>query len=400
MSEVKKIPFTVIGGGIGGLAAALGAAESGREVYVLEQAEEFGEIGAGIQVAPNAMYILDKFGLLEEYSKNAVFPQRLVLKDAMTGKELADLDLGDAFKERYGYSYSVVHRTDIHKVFLDACRAHENITLLTDHRVVKVENRGDSVYIECEGGLKYEADALIGADGLKSVTRQNFSDDQPICSEYVAYRGAIPVEEMEDLVNYDDVIMWIGPYLHLVQYPIRRKELYNQVAVFKSFKYSRDIEHTTDWGTPEELEEHFGKCVPQVRHAVKFMETGRRWPLFDRIPIENWVDGKVTLLGDAAHPMLQYLAQGACQALEDAYFLSQKLKEYPGNDNLNKAFKEYQEERQPRTARVQTTARKWGEVLHTADPIAQLMRDMYLKKHDSQDYSEVEWLYGYYRDKN
>ena len=131
MSEVKKIPFTIIGGGIGGLSAALGAADSGREVYVLEQAPEFGEIGAGIQVAPNAMHILDKFGVLEEYSKNAVFPQRLVLKDAMTGEELADLDLGDAFKERYGYSYSVVHRTDIHKVLLDKCREHENITLLT-----------------------------------------------------------------------------------------------------------------------------------------------------------------------------------------------------------------------------------------------------------------------------
>ncbi|WP_079527397.1 FAD-dependent monooxygenase [Halobacillus hunanensis] len=393
MIETTKIPFTVIGGGIGGLAAALGAAESGRQVYVLEQAPEFGEIGAGIQLGPNAMAVLDRFGLLGEIDKYAVYPKRLVLKDALTGEELTDLDLGDSIKEQYGYTYTVMHRSDLHKVLLEACEKNPSITLLTNQQVSKVENHDDFVTIECTSGEVYEAESLVGADGIWSKTRELFSQDEGVTEGYVAYRGAIPMHEISEHADFDDVIMWIAPNLHLVQYPVRRKELYNQVAVFKSFNYKKG---KSDWGTPEELDEHFGKCCPKVQKAVTFMSRERRWEMYDKEPINNWTENRLTLLGDSAHPMYQYLAQGACQALEDASYLTDKLNEY-GDEDINKAFNAYQEERMPRTAQVQKRARVWGDIIHADDPVARLMRDSYFKTRQSTSFEDVEWMYGYFK---
>ncbi|KKB42691.1 FAD-dependent monooxygenase [Bacillus thermotolerans] len=346
----------ISGGGIGGLAAALAAAESGISSTVLEQAPQFGEIGAGIQIAPNAMAVLDRFGLLGEIEKVAVFPKRLVLKDVYTGKELSTLDLGEQFKERYGYPYAVLHRSDLHRALLNACTANSNITLMNDQIIQTAAETADGVIVTNQRGETFEGEALIGADGLKSNIRKLFTDDEPICSEYVAYRGTIPIEEISH-ANMADVIMWIGPNLHLVQYPVRRGELYNQVVVFKSYEYKADSD---DWGTPEELDRRFAGSHPLVQTAISFINRQIRWPMFDRLPIDNWTLGNITLLGDAAHPMLQYLAQGGCQALEDASYLADMLKEH--NGNYNKAFLAYQEERIPRTAKVQTNARTWEKL--------------------------------------
>nr|ADZ54053.1 3-hydroxybenzoate 6-monooxygenase [Paenibacillus sp. NyZ101] len=388
-TEKENVPFLIVGGGIGGLATALGLAKAGKSVQVLEQAPEFGEIGAGIQLAPNATAVLDQLGVLDAISEFAVFPKRLVLMDALTGKELSALDLGDPFRERYGYPYIVLHRSDLHKTLLDACRANDRIALLNNKVVKSAENVGDKAQVTCTDGTTYVSDAVIGADGLWSNTRRLFSDDKPICSQYVAYRGAIPMTEITPTADLDDVIMWIGPYLHLVQYPVRRKELYNQVVVFKSFRYKEDSD---DWGTPEELDEHFGACCEPVRHAVTYIQRQRRWPMYDREPIDNWTSGRITLLGDAAHPMLQYLAQGGCQALEDAACLTKSLLQH--GDDTEKAFLAYQEERIPRTAEVQRNARLWGEFLHTEDAMATYLRNRILTQRSSDDFGVADWLYG------
>ncbi|MBO8163493.1 MAG: FAD-dependent monooxygenase [Brevibacillus sp.] len=389
MTKVTEVPFLIVGGGIGGLAAALGVAETGRSVHVLEQAKEFGEIGAGIQLAPNATAVLDKFGVLEAIREYAVFPKRLVLMDAFSGKELSALDLGGSFRERYGYPYLVLHRSDLHKVLLDACRANGRITLLTDQMVEHVENLGEKARVVCHDGTTYLTEAVIGADGLWSKTRRLFSDDKPVCSQYVAYRGTIPMSEITPHADLDDVIMWIGPHLHLVQYPVRRKELYNQVVVFKSFRYKEDSD---DWGTPDELDEHFGACCPPVRNAVTYIQRQRRWPMYDREPIDNWTSGRITLLGDAAHPMLQYLAQGGCQALEDAACLTEMLRLH--DTDVEKAFLAYQQERIPRTATVQRSARVWGDIIHADDPIAILLRNTIMEQRSPEDISHVDWLYS------
>lgn len=389
MTTVNEVPFLIVGGGIGGLATALGVAGIGRNVVVLEQAPEFGEIGAGIQLAPNATAVLKQLGVYDAIAKHAVFPKRLVLMDAISGNELTSLDLGDSFLEHYDSPYMVLHRSDLHKELLNACRADSRITLINNQTVESAQHMDSKTEVKCTDGTKYLSSAVVGADGLWSRMRQMFSDDKPVCSHYVAYRGALPISEVKVDVDLDDVIMWIGPNLHLVQYPVRSKELYNQVVVFKSSKYKEGSE---DWGTPEELDEHFGPCCESVRHAVTYIQRQRRWPMYDREPIHNWVSGSVSLIGDAAHPMLQYLAQGACQALEDVACLTELLHKH--DDDISGAFQAFQQERMPRTAEVQRSARSWGEIIHAVDPITILLRNTIMNSHKPGDFSFVDWLYG------
>ncbi|MBD8003732.1 FAD-dependent monooxygenase [Bacillus norwichensis] len=391
MNNVSDV--IIVGGGIGGLAAALGVVESGKSVSVLEQAPEFGEVGAGIQLAPNALAALDRFGVLDDIFEVAVFPKRLVLKDLYTAEELATLDLGEEFKERYGYPYIVVHRSDLHSVLLKACQKNpDQIKLYNDQIIQTAEESENGVIVTNQNGETFTAKGAVGADGLKSNIRKLFSNDELVCSEYVAYRGTIPIEEVSD-ANMDDVIMWIGPNLHLVQYPVRRGELYNQVVVFKSYNYKPDSD---DWGTPEEMDQRFKGGHQLVEKALSFIERQIRWPMYDRLPLDNWTKGSITLLGDAAHPMLQYLAQGGCQALEDATVLADNLKQY---DNYTTAFKKYEEERIPRTAKVQTNARLWGRFLHAEDPLTLIMRDKLFKAHTPHSYEISDFFYGYHKSK-
>lgn len=379
----------IAGGGIGGLAAALAAAEAGHRVSVFEQAPQFGEVGAGIQMAPNAMAVLTRLGVAERVKEFSVFPKRLVLKDAFSGEELSALDLGDEFKERYGFPYIVLHRSDLHRALLEACEANPNISLYTDTRIESAEEVEDGAIFINQHGEKIKGKAVIGADGIKSNVRKLFAQDEMICSEYVAYRGTIPIEEVSEDAEMDDVIMWIGPNLHVVQYPVRRGELYNQVVVFKSPNYTPD---TLEWGTPEEMDQVFAGCCDKVEKALSFINKDFRWPMYDRLPINNWTKGKITLLGDAAHPMLQYLAQGGVQALEDADKLADALK--ANGEDFEAAFKEYQEERIPRSARVQTSARTWGEIIHAVDPISILLRNDIMKNREANDFSYTDWIYG------
>jgi 3-hydroxybenzoate 6-monooxygenase len=377
----------VVGGGIGGLAVALGLARRGRAVRLLEKAAEFGEIGAGIQLAPNASRALDDLGVLDAIRPTAVFPQRMLWMDARSGDRLTALDLGEAFRERYGYPYLVMHRSDLLAALLDACEAHPLIVLETGKSVVALEDRGDDVLVRCAGGAAYAGTLAIGADGLWSTVRTAIVDDgDPLCSAYVAYRGAIPIEEVSRHAGLDNVMLWTGPDMHLVQYPLRRGELYNQVAVFKSTRYTPDSD---DWGTPDELDLRFAGSADLVAAALAKIRRNRRWPMFDRLPIARWSSGRITLLGDAAHPMLQYLAQGACQALEDAVALAEAL---AAHADVAAALRAYEAERVARTCRVQTLARAWGDLWHQHEHAE---RDALLRARRPDDYSETDWFYGY-----
>jgi 3-hydroxybenzoate 6-monooxygenase len=391
MGAGDRIPLLVVGGGIGGLAAALGLARKGRPVHVVEKAPEFGEIGAGLQLAPNASRMLDRLGVLSEIHKNAVFPRRLVWLDAVAGKEITALDLGEKFQATYGYPYVVMHRSDLLDALLAACRAETRITLETSRDVVAVEPLGAGARARCADGTVYECDTLIGADGLWSPTRRLVVPDEgePICSHYVAYRGTIPMHEMSEHAGLDNVVMWAGPEMHLVQYPVRRGELYNQVAVFKSHRYRPDSD---DWGTVEELEAHFGRACAYVQGALKLIRRNRRWPMYDREPVADWTRGRIGLLGDAAHPMLQYLAQGAAQAIEDAVCLADCLDRHGGDDAAG--LRAYQEARYLRTARVQITARFFGEVCHV-DGVGRTLRNATFADRPHDRFFEVDWLYRY-----
>ena len=379
----------VAGGGIGGLAAALALAQRGCAVRVFEKSAEFGEIGAGLQLAPNASRVLDRLGLLDALAPHAVFPQRLVWMDALSGGRLCELDLGTQFRERYGYPYIVMHRSDLLAVLLAGAQADERITLETGKDILGVEQDDDAVVVRCADGTTARAALLVGADGLWSTVRAGVIDDgSPICSEFVAYRGAIPIGEMSTHAGLDNVVVWTGPDKHLVQYPVRHGELYNQVAVFRSDRYRSGSD---DWGTPEELERQFAATAPAVRAALTKIRRNRRWPMYDRLPVERWSRGRVTLLGDAAHPMLQYLAQGACQALEDAVALADAVADH---ETLAAGLAAYEAARLAHTARVQTTARVWGAFWHV-QPEEQPARDAHLLHRSPTDYGVADWLYGH-----
>jgi len=398
MTKVSDI--IVVGGGIGGLAAALSIVKRNNQtVLVLEQAPEFGEVGAGLQLAPNALFVLEELGVKEEILKVAVLPKRLVLKDVYTAEEVAVLDLTDGFQERYKQPYIVLHRSDLHRVLYEACQKQPNIKFQTDTQIQTISQTADEVTVVDQKGNSYSANAIIGADGIKSNVRKLLSQDEMVCSEYVAYRGTLPIEEITSAgdVAMDDVIMWIGPNLHLVQYPVRRGELYNQVVVFKTYEYKPE----GDWGTPEEMEKRFAGAHPDVQRSLQYISTQFRWPMFHRLPIENWTDGNVTLLGDAAHPMLQYLAQGGVQALEDAYVLGEALEI---EETYNAAFKRYQAERQPRSAMVQNSARRWGEIIHAdsesdLDRALLLLRDHLFSNQTATNYEVADFLYNYFNER-
>lgn len=394
--DATETDVVVVGGGIGGLSAALALHDSGRRVTVLERASEFTEIGAGLQLAPNATRVLDRLKVLDAVAARGVAPRRLVLRDAVDGSELTSLDLGADFQARYGGVYLVVHRSDLLDVLVAAAR-DRGIALLTDAAVERVQQDPDRVVATTADGRSFAAGAVIAADGLHSQLRAGFSTDRPIWSGYVAYRGAVPAADAP-AVDSGDVVAYLGPGLHLVQYSLRAGELVNQVAVFRTgahdlaSRQAVDGADPEDWGGPEELDAAFASTCDHVREALPLLWRDRRWPMFDRAPMTQWVDGRLALLGDAAHPMVQYLAQGACQAIQDAEVLADALAG-SGSGSEPSALGAYAAARAGHTARVQTTARTWGEIWHV-DGIARTLRNAYLRDRRVEDYRHIDWIYG------
>ncbi|HTP81536.1 MAG TPA: FAD-dependent monooxygenase [Alphaproteobacteria bacterium] len=385
---MARLETLVVGGGIGGLTTALALSLSKRRVHVVEKAPEFGEIGAGLQLAPNAMHVLDRIGVLPEIGKHAVYPSRLVWMDALSGTRITAVDLGEAFQKRYGHPYIVMHRSDLLTVLLEACKANKLITLEASRTLTSVEDLGDAARARFSDGTAYEAELLIGADGLWSTVRGAIVKDEPVCMGYVAYRGTLPIEQMSRHAGLDNVVMWIGPDMHFVQYPIRRGELYNQVAVFRSKRY---VPGSDQWGLVEELDAHYAQTCEYVQGCIKVMWRDKRWPMHDRLPVLTWTRNRIGLLGDAAHPMFQYIAQGACQAIEDGLCLARHVR---GGTDPAKALVAYEAERRLRTARVQLTARAMGAFFHLEGIPALVRNDMMLRRaHD--DYSMLDWLYGH-----
>ena len=385
----------VVGGGIGGLSAAFALRRKGLRVRVLERAEEFSEVGAGIQIAPNCTRILASYGLLDEAKKLGVLVQNMVMKDALDGSVLTRLDLRD-LERRYGFPYMVIHRSDLHGLFLRACR-DAGVDLLTRAQVTGYQNSPGQALVYLADGSTAEASVVVAADGLHSAARQQLIGDEPVNSAFVAYRGAVPIDMVRhNNVSETDVVVYIGPRCHFVQYPLRGGEMFNQVAVFES---PRARAGEQDWGTPDELDAAFAGTCRNIQLGLPLMWRDRWWRMFDRDPVMTWVYGRIALLGDAAHPPLQYIAQGAIMAIEDGYVLAEHLAVNqddagnPGGARIDRALAAYQAVRPEHCRRVVETSRAWGALWHL-DGEKRERRNEILRARNTRDYSFVDWLYS------
>jgi salicylate hydroxylase len=390
MTINPKRSVIVVGGGIGGLAAALALARKGIAVRVFEQAPEFKEIGAGIQLGPNVFRMLECLGVTDEINRFAVFPEKLLMLDSVTGQEVTRISLGNEFLTKFEYPYAVIHRADLHRVLLAANQQEELVELRPATKIEAVEE-GSGVIVVCtDKGERHSADALIGADGLWSTIRPLIvNDGKPIVSGHIAYRAVLPTSEMPEHLRWQSMVLWAGEKVHLVHYPLRGGEWFNLVAVFHSNNYEEGWE---TFGDAEELHQRFAGTCADVRTLLGKIESWRMWVLCDRPPVKQWSRGRMTLLGDAAHPMLQYLAQGACMAIEDAVCLADSVEEADGD--FATAFQIYQAARYLRTGRVQITARVYGEFFH-ASGVARELRNMFLGGRTQDDaLQSMEWLYG------
>ena len=381
----------VVGAGIGGLATALGLAQNGLKVRVLERAPVLGEIGAGIQLGPNAFHCFDWLGIGEKAREMAVFIDELRLMDALTGEEIVQIPLQEAFRNRFGNPYAVIHRGDLHGVMLAACRESPLVDLQVNADVVGYSQDGSSVSAELASGERITGAMLIGADGLWSRVRaQLVGDGPPRVSGHTTYRSVIPTELMPEGLRWNAATLWAGPRCHVVHYPLSGWKLFNLVVT-----YHNDAPEPVA-GKPVDRDEvlfGFRHVDERVQELIRRGEDWRLWVLCDRDPVENWVDGRVCLLGDAAHPMMQYFAQGACMALEDAVTLA--IEVAAQRDAPEAALRAYQRKRVLRTARVQLQSREIGEhIYHPAGAHAQLRNSILRSKSAEDLYDNLDWLYG------
>jgi salicylate hydroxylase len=389
-ASTSSLPVLVAGGGIGGLAAALALVRRGFSVKVLEQAPAIGEIGAGIQLGPNAFAAFDALGIGERARARAVYTDEMIMMDALDESTVARVSVGEAFRARFGNPYAVIHRADVHGALLEGAQESERIEFLTSTQVAHVEQTSSGVTVFDTRGDAHRGVALIGADGVKSAVRQQYVGDDARVSGHVVYRAVVEKKDCPADLQWNAAAVWVGPNCHLVHYPLRGGEQYNVVVTF----HSRDVE---EWsvreGSREEVQSYFGDICPRARQLIDLPKSWKRWATADRDPIAQWTYGRAALLGDAAHPTLQYLAQGACMAMEDAVTLGESLRV---NDNdFTKAFDLYQRSRVARTARVVLSAREMGRIFH-AKGIERLVRnELWKGRPDERFYDALEWLYGW-----
>ncbi len=388
--QSKDLPVLVAGGGIGGLAAALALVRRGFKVKVFEQAPEIGEIGAGIQLGPNAFHAFDALGVGEKARGRAVYTDYMVMHDAIDEYQVGKIPTDENFRKRFGNPYAVIHRVDVHLSLLEGAQETGQVEFQTSTRIERVEQDADSVTIYDQHGNAYKGQALIGADGVKSVVRQQYVGDPARVTGHVVYRAVVDKKDFPVDLQWNAASIWVGPNCHLVHYPLRGGEQYNVVVTF----HSRDKE---EWGvregSKEEVQSYFQGICPKARQLIDLPKSWKRWATADREPIGQWTYGRATLLGDAAHPTTQYMAQGACMAIEDAVTLGEALRVH--NNDWTKALDLYQRSRVARTARIVLSSREMGRIYH-AKGVERLVRnDLWRGRSAERFYDAMEWLYGW-----
>ena len=389
----------IAGGGIGGLAAALAASRAGWEVRLFERAPVFSEVGAGIQLGPNVVRVLHGWGLQDALARVAAFPHRLQVRDALTGDELGMLPLGQRALKKYGAPYATVHRADLHGLLLDTVQARGNVRLDLSSALANFADSGRAVTLQTTYGLEVEGDALIGADGLWSRVRDRLlNDGPPRVTGHLAYRALLPQDSLPERLRSQQVTAWLGPRLHVVQYPVRGGEWLNVVAIVQG-QLAGDLQSWDRRSNAVELQAALKRSASPLRELIHAVTDGvgwRLWALCDRPPMsgaQQQAQGRVALLGDAAHPMRPYLAQGAGMAIEDAAELGAALAQgLESASDVPALLQRYARNRWQRNARVQARSLRNGQIFHADGPL-RWARNSSLKLL-GEKLLDLPWLYG------
>ena len=383
--------WTVLGGGIGGMAAALSLARQGQMVQVLEQAEAFNEVGAGVQLGPNVTRLLRVWGLEDALMGLAFVPQRLQARDAVSGRVLGELPLAERAIQRYGAPYVCIHRADLHTLLWRAVAA-QGVPVLQGARITELQADADAVTLQAATGHRWRAQALVGADGLWSRSRALLGlQDEPRFSGHLAYRALVPQARLPAALRSDQVTVWMGPRLHVVEYPVQAGRTLNIVAIV----HGDPPADPTGWdheAQTAQLWQAMGAVCPRLQDRLRAVAQWRLWPLNDRPPLtsaQQMAQSRVALLGDAAHPMRPYLAQGAGMAIEDAWALGECA---AAEGAVSARLAAYAARRWARSARVQARAIRNGQIFHASGPLA-WGRNLALAASGGQ-VMDVPWLYA------
>jgi len=382
----------IAGGGIGGLAAAWRCAAAGVPVELIERATEFSEVGAGIQIGPNVTRLLTLWGLNNAFKQVATYPSSLQLRQAQSGASTGQLKLGAQTVARYGAPYATVHRADLHALLLNALHAQGQVPLHLNRTIHSYTEDADGLIVLDEKGDSLTASALVGADGLWSRVRAQMLDDgPPRFTGHLAYRAMMAQADLPPALRSQNITVWMGPSLHVVQYPVRKGELLNLVVVV----HGAAPDHLDTWdhaANAVDLQSALRNVCSSLRALIDAVPSWRLWPLCDRVPVNGahqLAQGRVALLGDAGHPMRPYLAQGASMAIEDADALAHSLA-LPGND-VEAKLAHYAMARWQRNARVQTRALRNGQIFH-ATGLVRWGRDL-STRFLGETLLDMPWLY-------
>ena len=393
MSGTTDRSVLIAGGGIGGLSAAVALSQRDIAAHVLEAEPEVNESGAGIQIGPNGSRILLSWGLGEALDAQAARPEGIVIGDGLSGRILATVPLGHEAERRYGAPYYVAERRVLHRLLLEAASRSPNVTISTGFRLARLREAGRRVIAASDDGREAEGSALIGADGIHSRIRSRLAEAAPFFSGRNAWRATAQTGSFDVGAPDNNVQLWLGPKAHLVHYRCGPGGPLNAVAVVGGEAAS------PGWGTrgdPRQLLAAFGGWAAGPRRILADFENWMTWPLLALAPLARWTDGATTLLGDAAHPLMPFLASGAVMAIEDAAVLAAEIER--AADDLGRAFRAYESRRKPRVERVQRASARMGEIYHM-DGAMRLARNLTLGAAPQRLLlARNDWLYGYRTD--
>jgi 3-hydroxybenzoate 6-monooxygenase len=387
---MNEQPVIITGGGIGGLTTAIAIGQTGRAVLLVERAPRFEPIGYGIQIGPNALHVLERLGLAQEVLAHSSILDRGILSDALNNTPFAELPMGEALIARFGQPYAVIHRGDLHEVLVAACEALPSVQLRNDFEVAGIEDTGTKVIVTATDGTHLDGACLIAADGIWSTIRNQLfpGTPPPFTSRYAAFRCLRPVEEIPAHLVSNVVNLRCGDDFHMIHYPLRNGTLFNLVA---GMRVPDHIAMDDRDGVVAHFEGVFANASDEVRQLLPFIDRSRFWAVSNLIPLHRWTKGRVALTGDSAHAMVQAMAQGACQAIEDAFVMAKHL---DGAGTIETAFARFEEERRSRATYVQYRSLFMWELIHARGGWRDLRKEQLGSMTGEDFFAQLDWLYS------